>query len=83
MIKILFLGHLKETAGTAERYANLPADVSNISDLINWVSQGHDNLREALSRPSTRIIVNQSILVDDNLPDEISEIAFMPPLSGG
>ena len=83
MIKILFLGRLKETAGTAERHVSLPAEVSNMSDLIDWISQGDDNLRGVLNRSSTRIIVNQSILVDDNLPDEITEIAFMPPLSGG
>ncbi|NNE57348.1 MAG: hypothetical protein HKN36_04510 [Hellea sp.] len=82
MVKILFLGWLKEKAGGAERQVDLP-DMATPEELIAFVAQGDTALADQLAEPSIRIIINKSILVDKILPDGIEEVAFMPPLSGG
>jgi len=82
MTKIVFLGWLKDTAGTAERQVELPA-MTTPEELIRFVADGNQLLAEELAEPTIRIIVNKSILVDKILPETIEEVAFMPPLSGG
>jgi len=83
MTKIVFLGWLKDKAGTAERRADLPA-MTTPEALIAFVAGDNAELASALSEPSIRIIVNKSFLANNKtLPDTIEEVAFMPPLSGG
>jgi len=82
MTKIVFLGWLKDTAGSAERRVTLPA-MTTAEELISFVADGDQILAEELAEPSIRIIINKSILLDQILPETIEEVAFMPPLSGG
>lgn len=82
MTKIVFLGWLKDKAGTAERIVDLPA-MSTPEELIAFVAGDNQALAEELAEPSIRMIINKSILADKVLPDKIDEVAFMPPLSGG
>lgn len=81
MAKIVFLGRFKDmSAGPGEITLS---NITTLSELIDQVAEGNPALHEALSHESTRIIVNKSVLVQDVLPAELDEIAFMPPLSGG
>ncbi len=82
MTKIVFLGKLKDSAGTAEREVKLPA-ISTPEELIAFIAGDNEALAKQLSEPSVRIIINKSILPDRVLPEAMDEVAFMPPLSGG
>ncbi len=83
MTKIVFLGWLKDKAGVAERQVDLP-ELTTPESLIAFVAGDNAELASALSEPSIRIIINKSFLANNNtLPDNIDEVAFMPPLSGG
>jgi molybdopterin synthase sulfur carrier subunit len=84
MTKLLFFGRLRDVAGQAELLCELPGSVATISDVRAWLKQRDEALGEAVAAPDVRIAVNQAFCLDDNEPVHgASEIAFMPPLSGG
>jgi molybdopterin converting factor small subunit len=81
--KILFFGALREIAGTSERIVDLPDYVRDSGDVIDFVAAGDEGLRDALSAPAVRIAVDRSVMGMRERFSAPSEIAFMPPFSGG
>lgn len=81
--RILFFGRLKEIAGSGGRIASLPADIDSAAALIDWLADGDEALRQALTAPTVRIAVDQKIIDRDERFAGPREIAFMPPFSGG
>lgn len=82
-MKVVFLGYLKNDAGGKDFNLSPDSHVKTVEDLIALISGNNDALKESLSHPSVRVIINKSILAKSTLPQNIDEVAFMPPLSGG
>lgn len=80
-VKILYFASLKEALGLASESVDLPAGVTTVGALRDWlVEQGRDKLASA---KNLRCAVNQDMAGLDAVVHEGDEIAFFPPVTGG
>ncbi len=80
-VKILYFASLKESLGMAGESVELPADVTTVGALRDWlVTQGREKLASA---KNLRCAVNQDMAGLDAPVSEGDEIAFFPPVTGG
>ena len=79
-MKILFFGKLGETIGREIELAR-PAGVETVGALRRHLAERHP--AADLIGPRVRVCVGDAIAGDDAEIGEDSEIAFLPPLSGG
>lgn len=83
--RVLFFGKLRDVAGVAEMPMPPSAPGGRLSALTRLVTSSHPTLLEALSHPSVRVAVDLEI-VERGADPELgphSEVAYMPPMSGG
>jgi len=83
-MKILYFAWLRERVGHGEEDVTLPADVSDVADLIGWLrarSPGHE---AAFAQGRlVRCAVNQEFATPDAAVADGDEVAFFPPVTGG
>ncbi|HSF82790.1 MAG TPA: molybdenum cofactor biosynthesis protein MoaE [Anaerolineales bacterium] len=79
-IKVLFFATLKNLAGSAETYIDLP-DPARVIDLKALLEQDHPSLAPALA--SALVAVNKEFAFDEDLIPAGAEVALFPPVSGG
>lgn len=84
MTRLLFFGRLRDIAGHGERLVDLPAHVGTVAELRTWISELDAALGEAVQARGLHVAIDQVICnrADGDVRGA-SEIAFMPPLSGG
>ncbi|MGC1301933.1 MAG: MoaD/ThiS family protein [Caulobacteraceae bacterium] len=81
MAKVLLFGMLADAAGWRERtLAVLPATLSALRDQL---SADDPRLAEALSRRGVQAAVDKALVREDVGLAAASEVAFLPPMSGG
>lgn len=83
MVRVLFFGRLGDLAGTSEMDLALPAEVTSVKELRSLLGHSNPALGAALAQPSVRVAVDGTIAYDNAMPHSASEIAFLPPVSGG
>jgi sulfur-carrier protein len=83
MVALLFFGPLRDVAKASLREIDLPASVTTVAQLIDWLSEHDPVLADMLTGPSLQVAVDQRIVPKDSLITNESEIAFLPPMSGG
>lgn len=84
MTRLLFFGRLRDTAGSGERAVILPACIETVADLRTWLADENAELGAALRAPGIHVVVDQVICNKETQSVRTAtEIAFMPPLSGG
>ncbi len=80
-VKILYFAGLKESLGMAGESIALPAGVTTVGQLRDWlVGQGRAVLATA---KNLRCAVNQDMAKLDAAVADGDEIAFFPPVTGG
>lgn len=80
-VKVLYFASLKEALGTGSETVELPAGVSTVGGLRDWLAgQGHARLGSATN---LRCAVNQDIAALDAVVADGDEVAFFPPVTGG
>ena len=80
-VRILYFASLKEALGLAGESVDLPAGVSTVAMLRDWlITQGREKLASA---KNLRCAVNQELAGLDAPVREGDEIAFFPPVTGG
>lgn len=83
--RVLFFGKLREIAGAGEIGLPAAAEGQPVSQLSALLTRGNPALLEALSHASVRVAINHEIVArgaDPRVPSG-SEVAYMPPMSGG
>jgi molybdopterin converting factor small subunit len=80
---LLFFGPLRDVAGSGSRQLDWPCDVLTITHLIEWLSTDEPDLASALLEPSVQFAVDQCVVARSSNIALDSEIAFLPPMSGG
>jgi molybdopterin synthase sulfur carrier subunit len=84
MTKLLFFGRAREAAGCGEMICDLPAAIDSVADLRNWLAARDPALGAAVAARDIRVAADRIICVSEGASVRgASEIAFMPPLSGG
>ncbi|MEO7240585.1 MAG: MoaD/ThiS family protein [Sphingomicrobium sp.] len=83
MALLLFLGKLGALAGSGEQQVSLPAGISDVEALRDWLADGQASLGTELRAPGVRVAVNRQLIIGRAPIGDTDEIAFLPPMSGG
>ena len=84
MLKIHYFASLREQLGREHEELVLPANVSNIAELIEFIKQTDAVFKDVFdSTPKILVAVNQVVVSEDHELVEEDEIAFFPPMTGG
>ena len=77
---MLLFGPLRDLAGWREREGVEAASISALKTLLT-----HEDARlgDALSGPGVQVAIDQAIVRGDAALSAKSEVAFLPPMSGG
>jgi molybdopterin synthase sulfur carrier subunit len=78
MARVLLFGRLADVAGWRERVV----EASSLSDVRAALSADPD-LAEALAGKGVQVAVDKAIVRGEAALTATSEVAFMPPMSGG
>ncbi|MFN7304283.1 MAG: MoaD/ThiS family protein, partial [Phenylobacterium sp.] len=79
LARVLLFGRLADLAGWRER--EIPA--ATLAELRGWIAGEDPALFEALQAPAVRTAVDQELVNLDVALRPESEVAFLPPMSGG
>ena len=79
MARVLLFGALSDLAGWREK----TLEAMSVSDLRRQLSATDTPLGEALDSPGVQVAVDQVIVRHDATLTATSEVAFLPPMSGG
>jgi len=80
MAKVLLFGRLSDVAGWREREV---ADALSISALRARLAEEDERLGEALAAPGVQVALDQALVRGDRPIGAHTEVAFLPPMSGG
>ncbi len=79
MARVLLFGRLGDVAGWRERELESPS----IAHLRARLAEEDEALGEALASPGVQVALDQAIVRGDAALSAGSEVAFLPPMSGG
>lgn len=83
-ITVLYFAWVKEKVGVGEEHVSPPHNVQTVSDLVAWLirqSPSHANAFSDISQ--IRVAVDQLHVPFDTAIDNVKEVAFFPPVTGG
>lgn len=81
MARVLLFGPLRDLAGWRERELDPPP--TSIAELKQRLASEDARLGEALAGKGVQIALDQQIVRGDAALTARSEVAFLPPMSGG
>jgi len=79
MARVLLFGPLRDLAGWRERRI----DAGSVSALRILLANEDADLGAALDGPGVQVAVDQAVVRGDAALGAASEVAFLPPMSGG
>lgn len=83
-MRVLYFAWLRERLGLASEELTLPATLQTPREVIAWLRQRSLRHDEAFADDALlRCAVNQSFCGLDERFDNVTEIAFFPPVTGG
>jgi molybdopterin synthase sulfur carrier subunit len=83
-VKLLYFAWVREKIGRAEEVVDLPANLTTVADLVDWLRQRGPEYEAALSRPGVvRAAVDKRHVQSDTMIAGAREIALFPPVTGG
>ena len=83
-MKILYFAWLRQRIGTGEEDVAVPAEVTDVAGLIDWLKTRGDGFQEALADVSAiRIAINQEFATLESKIAPGDEVALFPPMTGG
>ncbi len=81
MARVLLFGRLSDIAGWREK--TLEPAPARLSELRALLAADDAVLGEALAAPGVQVALDQVLVRDDAALSARSEVAFLPPMSGG
>ena len=83
-MKILYFARIRQIAGRSMEDIDLPATVTTVSELIEFLSARDEGVAAALAeRRTLRAAVDQAHVALDAPLGSAREVAFFPPVTGG
>ncbi len=84
LVKLLYFAWVRQKIGKAEEEYALPGGVSNVRELIeHLIDRGPGYAAAFANTESIRCAVNQEHKSFDTSIEDMDEIAFFPPVTGG
>ncbi len=84
MISLLYFARLREALGVSSEQADLPAEVSDVDGLTQWLrSRGGAWESELAPGRAFRVAVNQDMADGATALRDGDEVAIFPPVTGG
>ena len=81
---IKYFSWVKDLAETNEETIELPENVKDVEDLINFLEKKNNKYKEIFSKKHLiKIAVNKEYVSTSFKLDKNDEIAFFPPVTGG
>ncbi len=83
-MKITYTAWLKDRVGIDEEIVTLPADVTNVGMLLNWLSRRGQQYERAFEFIEVvKVAVNQVYVENDHTVIDDDEVILFPPIAGG
>ncbi len=83
-MKLLYFASLRQKIGLPEEDVDVPANVRNVADLIDWLMTRGPGYEAAFeNRKLIRAAIDQEHAKLDALLGSPKEVAFFPPVTGG
>ena len=83
-VKVRYFAWVRERVGHAEEEIDLPAGVTSVADLMQFLSQKDEGYAAAFSEPTViRAALDQEHVEHDTPLVGAREVAFFPPMTGG
>jgi molybdopterin synthase sulfur carrier subunit len=79
MARVLLFGRLADQAGWRER----AFEATSLAALRDLIAQDDPDLAEALSGPGVQVAVDKTVVRGEAILTAATEVAFLPPMSGG
>ncbi|RRN64840.1 MoaD/ThiS family protein [Caulobacter sp. 602-1] len=79
MARVLLFGRLADQAGWRDRVV----EAGDLASLRATLSAADPELGEALSGPGVQVAVDKAIVRGERVLTAATEVAFLPPMSGG
>jgi sulfur-carrier protein len=83
-MKVRYFAWVRERVGQAEEEVEVPAGVTDVAGLIDWLSRRDEGYAAAFAEPTViRAAIDQEHVEHDAALADAREIAFFPPMTGG
>ncbi len=83
-MKITYTAWLRDMVGIDEEIITLPADVTNIGMLLDWLSHRGQQFESAFEFIEViKVAVNQAYVENDHSIKDEDEVILFPPIAGG
>lgn len=82
-LTVLYFAGLREAIGCGRESLDVPADVTTIQMLRDWLAQRDEAHAVLLSTKNLRVAMAQQMADLDTPLAEGAEVAFFPPVTGG
>lgn len=83
-MKLRYFAWVRERVGLTEEDVDLPAGVTTVADLLEWLSSRGPEYQHALAEPrAIRVAVDQLHVQGEAPIAGAREIALFPPMTGG
>ncbi len=83
-MKLLYFAWLRQKLGHGEEQVEVPAEVTTVAGLVDWLRARSAGHAAALARMDViRVAVNQEFAALDTPVAPGDEVAFFPPVTGG
>ena len=79
MARVLLFGPLRDLAGWRDR----EVEAASLAELRSFLTREDADLGAALSGPGVQVAVDQAVVRGEAALTARSEVAFLPPMSGG
>ena len=81
---IKYFSWIKEHVGKSEEQIELPANINNVNELINYLNEIDEKYNLIFEKKEIiKIAVNKTYSSFDTNVSNSDEIAFFPPVTGG
>jgi molybdopterin synthase sulfur carrier subunit len=83
-VRILYFARLREAFGTSQETPELPAGVTTLGELVDWLRARGGVWAEQLAEGRAyRLAVNQDLAGPEVPLQDDDEVAIFPPVTGG
>jgi len=83
-VKLLYFAWVRERVGKTEEDVAVPADVTTVADLVEWLAaRGEAYAAAFANRKGVRAALDRTHAPPQTAIGSAREIAFFPPMTGG